>query len=106
MLYVYSLSCYTPTDVDPLFLKSSDCFINEQTTDITMNVGLKQFFFSNLVYNVKPTIINSPRINPDQYASRVLVLINTLLVSCIDLVQMLSSHQHSCSDPTQTKSAE
>lgn len=69
-------------------------------------LDLNRFFFSNLVYNVKPTIINSPRINPDQYASRVLVLINTLLVSCIDLVQMLSSHQHSCSDPTQTKSAE
>ena len=81
---------------------TGNCFINAQATDITVNVRLKKIFFQ--IYNVKPTIVNSSRINPDQYASRVLVLINTLLVSCIDLVQMLSSHQHSCSDPT--KSAE
>ena len=39
--HIHTENCYT--DMEPLFLNSSDCFTKVQTADITVNVGLSKY---------------------------------------------------------------
>ena len=41
-LYKHTENCYT--DVEPVFLNSSDCFIKVETIDITKNIGHGKYF--------------------------------------------------------------